>query len=79
MIMGGDFVLPELAAKNQKKAFESGFILETCRPLDVVKFLPALTIDNDTLLQGLSLFEKSVKEALSESDFKQKLEEEISS
>lgn len=78
--MGVDFVLPKLAAKIQQKAFENGLILETCGPLDeVVKFLPALTIDNDTLLQGLSLFEKSVKEALSESDFEQKLEEEISS
>ncbi|NIQ05893.1 MAG: aminotransferase class III-fold pyridoxal phosphate-dependent enzyme, partial [Candidatus Korarchaeota archaeon] len=70
MVWGVDCVLPELAEKIQAKAFENGLILETCGPVDqVVKFLPPLTIDKDTLLKGLSLFEKSVSEAMSGADF----------
>ncbi len=78
MVWGVDCVLPELAEKIQAKAFENGLILETCGPVDqVVKFLPPLTIDKDTLLKGLSLFEKSVSEAMSGADFEKKLENEL--
>lgn len=37
-------------------AFEKGLIIERCGPIDqVIKFLPALTIDHDTLNQGLEI------------------------
>lgn len=75
MAAGVDVVLGELSSKIQKKAYENGLILETCGHVDqVVKFLPSLTIDKDTLLKGLSIFEKSVKEVMSENDFDKRLE-----
>ncbi|NIP61508.1 MAG: diaminobutyrate--2-oxoglutarate transaminase [Nitrosopumilaceae archaeon] len=78
MAAGVDCVLGELSSKIQKKAFENGLILETCGHVDqVVKFLPSLTIDKETLLKGLSIFEKSVKEVMSAGDFEKRLEKQL--
>lgn len=78
MAAGVDCVLGELSSKIQKKAFENGLILETCGHVDqVVKFLPSLTIDKETLLKGLSIFEKSVKEVISTGDFEKRLEKQL--
>lgn len=45
------------------KCFERGLILELVGSNDnVVKLLPPLTIDNDTLIQGLKILEKAINE-----------------
>ncbi|MDI3567178.1 diaminobutyrate--2-oxoglutarate transaminase [Bradyrhizobium sp. Arg816] len=64
MALGFDCQMAELAAATTRKAFEKGLIVERCGPADqVVKFLPALTIDLETLNQGLDIFEECLAEA----------------
>ncbi|WP_213290996.1 diaminobutyrate--2-oxoglutarate transaminase [Bradyrhizobium sp. sGM-13] len=68
MAFGFDCQIAEIAAATSRKAFEKGLILERCGSVDeVVKFLPALTIDSETLDQGLEIFERSLAEALKQS------------
>ncbi|MDN5686255.1 MAG: diaminobutyrate--2-oxoglutarate transaminase [Brachybacterium sp.] len=55
----------ELAGKVTTQAFEEGLLVETSGPDDeVVKLLPALTIPDDQLRDGLDIIEKAVDEAL---------------
>ncbi|MCK1641304.1 diaminobutyrate--2-oxoglutarate transaminase [Bradyrhizobium sp. 157] len=61
MAVGFDCRRTEVAAATARKAFEKGLIIERCGPIDqVIKFLPALTIDHDTLNQGLEIFEEAL-------------------
>lgn len=63
MVCGFDCKTTEIAEATAHKAFEKGLIIERCGPTDqVVKFLPALTIDQETLGQGLDIFEESLTE-----------------
>lgn len=65
MVCGFDCKTTEIAEATSRKAFAKGLIIERCGPTDqVVKFLPALTIDQDTLGQGLDIFEESLTETL---------------
>ncbi|MGV7218875.1 diaminobutyrate--2-oxoglutarate transaminase [Bradyrhizobium sp. UFLA05-112] len=65
MVFGFDCQVAEIAGATTRKAFEKGLILERCGPDDqVIKFLPALTIDSETLNQGLDIFEESLAETL---------------
>ncbi|MCK1730301.1 diaminobutyrate--2-oxoglutarate transaminase [Bradyrhizobium sp. 142] len=65
MAVGFDCRRAEVAAATARKAFEKGLIIERCGAIDeVVKFLPALTIDHDTLNQGLEIFEEALAETL---------------
>ncbi len=65
MVLGFDCRTTEIAETTTRKAFEKGLIIERCGPVDqVVKFLPALTIDSDTLNQGLEIFEEALTETL---------------
>lgn len=65
MVLGFDCRTTEIAETTTRKAFEKGLIIERCGPVDqVVKFLPALTIDPDTLNQGLEIFEEALTETL---------------
>lgn len=60
-----DCQMPEVAEATTRKAFEKGLIVERCGPnKQAVKLLPALTIDLETLNQGLDIFEQSLPEAL---------------
>ena len=78
LVYGVDCILPELAESIRNKCFENGLIIETCGSDDqVVKFLPALTITENELSQGLNLFEESVKQVMEKSNFHKKLEQEI--
>ncbi len=53
---------PELASQISQEAFSRGLIVETSGPEDeVVKLLPALTIDDETLVQGLNILEDSIR------------------
>ncbi len=54
----------ELAASVGKRCFADGLIIERAgRDDEVVKFMPALTIDDDTLRQGLDIAAHAVEEA----------------
>lgn len=65
MALGFDCKIAKVAEATTRKAFEKGLIVERCGPVDqVVKFLPALTIDLDTLNRGFEIFEESLVEAL---------------
>lgn len=65
MAWGFDCQMAEVAEAATRKAFEKGLIVERCGPnKQVVKLLPALTIDLETLNQGLDVFEDSLAEAL---------------
>ncbi|MFB5635461.1 MAG: diaminobutyrate--2-oxoglutarate transaminase [Nitrosopumilus sp.] len=76
MIYGIDCILEDLASAIQQRCFENGLILETCGSDDqVVKLLPALTINENDLIGGLNILEKSIKQVMSQSDFQKKLED----
>ncbi|MDX8449165.1 diaminobutyrate--2-oxoglutarate transaminase [Mesorhizobium captivum] len=65
MALGFDCQMAEIAEATARSAFEKGLIIERCGPVDqVIKFLPALTIDSETLNQGLEIFEESLAETL---------------
>ena len=54
----------DLAAATSKNAFTHGLIIERAGPDDeVVKFMPALTIDDDTLRRGLDIVSDAVADA----------------
>lgn len=78
MIYGIDCIISELAESIKDKCFKNGLIVETCGSDDqVVKFLPALTITENELLDGLDIFEESLMQVMEESNFQKQLEEEI--
>ncbi|MDA9489643.1 diaminobutyrate--2-oxoglutarate transaminase [Bradyrhizobium sp. CCBAU 11361] len=65
MALGFDCQKPELAEVTARKAFEKGLIVERCGAVaEVVKILPALTIDLEILNQGLEIFEEALTEAM---------------
>src|SRR5690606_30559570 len=57
----------DLANEIAHRAFEHGVVIETSGANDeVLKLLPALTIEDDLLARGLEVIERSVGEILSE-------------
>ncbi|MEZ2146741.1 diaminobutyrate--2-oxoglutarate transaminase [Bradyrhizobium sp. DN5] len=65
MALGFDCLSSGLASAMTHKALEKGLIIERCGPDDrVAIFLPALTIDLETLNHGLQIFEESLAETL---------------
>ncbi|RWK94384.1 diaminobutyrate--2-oxoglutarate transaminase [Mesorhizobium sp.] len=64
MMQGLDCGSGKLAGEIVRKAFEYGVVVERCGSEDqVVKVLPPLTIDKETLQRGLDILDKSVHEA----------------
>ena len=67
MIWGIDFngITPEKAIEVIHKAFDNHLILEVAGRHDgVVKIMPPLTIEDDTLMEGLQIVKKSIAEVL---------------
>ena len=57
----------DIASRVAKKAFEYGVVIETSGANDeVLKLLPALTIEDHLLARGLEVLERSIAEVLSE-------------
>jgi len=57
--------MPELAQAVSAEAFTRGLVVETSGPVDeVLKLLPALVIDDETLLRGLDIIAASVDAVL---------------
>lgn len=55
----------DLAEKISRKAFSYGVIVETSGTQDeILKLLPALTIEDDLLVRGLEIIDRSVSEVL---------------
>jgi diaminobutyrate-2-oxoglutarate transaminase len=58
-------VMPELAQAIAAEAFARGLVIEVAGPVDeVLKLLPALIIDDATLIRGLDIIEASVEAAI---------------
>ncbi len=56
-----------IAGEISAKAFEKGLVIETCGSSgQVVKFLPPLTIDEDTLNKGLDILEIAIEDVIYE-------------
>ncbi len=65
---------PELANKIAQQAFKYGLVIETSGAQDeVLKVLPALTIEDEQLKKGLELIERSVAEVLNQEGKKTKV------
>ena len=65
LIFGIDVKSEELSKKIVSECFNNGLILERAgRQNSVVKIMPPLTIDNDTLLKGLDILVKAVDKVL---------------
>lgn len=61
MMLGLDCSTAELAEKIVRRAFESGLVVERCgAEHQVIKLLPPLTIDQQTLQRGLDILDQSV-------------------
>ncbi|MER9664758.1 diaminobutyrate--2-oxoglutarate transaminase [Mesorhizobium sp. M0159] len=69
MMLGLDCGTGKLAGKIVRKAFQDGLVVERCGSEDqVIKILPPLTIDGETLQRGLDILDKSVHEACERMD-----------
>jgi diaminobutyrate-2-oxoglutarate transaminase len=65
MMLGIAMSDPGLAAKISSAAFARGLIVETCGPRnEVLKLLPPLTIELDTLSEGLDILEAAFGEVV---------------
>lgn len=64
MIQGLASADPQLADRIAKRCFENGLVIETSGADDVLKLMPALTIDEKLLCQGLDIIEDSVAQVL---------------
>lgn len=67
MIYGLEIPERGLASHVSEKCFENGLVIELAGADDqVVKFLPALTIDEETLLKGIAIVEEAIGEIMQE-------------
>ena len=65
MVWGLESDVPGLPGEIAARAFENGLVIELSGANDhVVKFLPALTIDDDTLLEGIDIIDRTITEVL---------------
>ncbi len=76
MIYGLEIPERGVCSQVSEKCFENGLIIELAGADDqVLKFLPPLIIDEETLLNGISIVEQSIGEVIE--DKKKKLTEEL--
>lgn len=65
MVWGLDFERSGFAGEISKECFENGLIIELAGADDsVVKFLPALTIEEETLREGMGIIDKAIGDLL---------------
>lgn len=76
MIFGLEIPERGFASQISERCFENGLVIELCGAENqVLKFLPPLTIDEETLLKGIGIIEKSLAEIIDEK--KERLTEAI--
>ena len=62
MLGVASFTDPEFASRVSREAFEHGVVIETAGAYsEVVKFLPPLTTDDETLLAGVDVVEAAIE------------------
>ncbi|MGD9000721.1 MAG: diaminobutyrate--2-oxoglutarate transaminase [Granulosicoccaceae bacterium] len=67
MVWGLESHVPGLPGEVLSKAFEKGLVIELSGADDhVIKFLPALTIEEDTLREGLAIVDEAIGEIVAE-------------
>lgn len=67
LAVGFDCHTSEIAEATTRNALAGGLFIERCASVDkVIQFLPALTIDGETLNQGLEIFEEALGTAIKE-------------
>ena len=64
MMLAIDFESAAMTKEITTKCFENGLIIGACSTGEIIKFIPPLTIEEDTLKEGLSRFVKSVEAIL---------------
>ncbi|GAB4353370.1 MAG: diaminobutyrate--2-oxoglutarate transaminase [Immundisolibacter sp.] len=65
MVWGLESGIPGLPEKIAARAFQNGLVIELSGANDqVLKFLPALTIDDDTLLEGIGIVDRTITEVM---------------
>lgn len=64
MLLAAEFKDADTAKAIAGKCFEKGLIIGTCNTGQIVKFIPPLTIEEDKLKQGLSIFADAVAEVM---------------
>ncbi|MGM0594640.1 MAG: diaminobutyrate--2-oxoglutarate transaminase [Pseudomonadota bacterium] len=73
MVWGLDIPRSGFAGEVSKEAFDNKLIIELAgADDDVVKFLPALTIEEDTLREGIEIIDKAIGAVLERSDLARK-------
>jgi diaminobutyrate-2-oxoglutarate transaminase len=73
MVWGLDIPRSGFAGEVSKEAFDNKLIIELAgADDDVVKFLPALTIEEETLREGMALIDKAIGAVLDRSDVARK-------
>lgn len=69
LIYGLEIADPEAAQAVSKAAFAKGLVIELCGPRNnVLKLLPPLVIEESDLLEGLDIFEQSVRSVCARAD-----------
>jgi len=69
MVWGLDIPRSGFAGQVSREAFDNKLIIELAGADDnVVKFLPALTIDEETLRKGIAIIDQAIGDLLSQSD-----------
>lgn len=75
LIFGLEIAEPGFAGQVSESCFEKGLVIELAGADDqVVKFLPPLTIDEETLRRGLAIVEEAIGEIVAEKKTKMKVE-----
>ncbi|MGB7403992.1 MAG: aspartate aminotransferase family protein [Arcobacter sp.] len=64
MMLAIDFESAAMTKEITTKCFENGLIIGACSTGEIIKFIPPLTIEEDTLKEGLNRFVKSVEAIL---------------
>jgi diaminobutyrate-2-oxoglutarate transaminase len=64
MMLAIDFETASLTKEITTKCFENGLIIGACSTGEIIKFIPPLTIEEETLKEGLKRFVTSVESVL---------------
>ena len=64
MMLAIDFQNAAIVKEITTKCFENGLIIGACSTGEIIKFIPPLTIEEETLKEGLNRFVKSVEAIL---------------
>jgi diaminobutyrate-2-oxoglutarate transaminase len=65
MMVAIEFSSTAIVNQITKKTYEHGLIVGACSSGEIIKLIPPLTIEDDTLNDGLAIFEQCIDEVLS--------------